>query len=264
MAYFFRGRNQQKAAQERGKLREQRGQVLTQVLPETAFVGDPMPPGEPPEGSIVVTISRQFGSGGAEIGRIVARQSGLDYIDHEIIDEVARRLGVNPQQVERQDEQTAGTVGHILEALRANNPFMMNYNTLFGPDGAPAQSKEGAYLHLTQKVLLEVATRGNCVILGRGGQFLLHNSPRTLHIYVFAPLAYRINNVMAHFNLNQSQAEQLIAQRDYEIDNYLRRNYGSDGHQPNLYHLLINTSLFTFELAANLVQEALPLAKAIG
>ena len=55
---------------------------------------------------MVVTISRQFGSGGAEIGRIVARECALEYVDHEIIDEVAQRLGVNTQQVEHQDEQT--------------------------------------------------------------------------------------------------------------------------------------------------------------
>ncbi|HLJ35247.1 MAG TPA: cytidylate kinase-like family protein [Ktedonobacteraceae bacterium] len=257
MAYFFRGRNQQRAQRS-----QQQG--LTQVLPETIWVNDPLPSGVPPEGSVVVTISRQFGSGGAEIGRIVARESALDYVDHEIIDEVARRLGVNAQHVEHHDEQTSGTVGHILEALQSSNPFAINYSTLFGPTPSPTQSRDGAYLHLTQKVVMEVATRGNSVIIGRGGQFLLHNSPRTLHIYVFAPLAYRIENVMHHFQLPHEKAVQLIERRDYEIDGYLHHNYGSDGHQPNLYHLLINTSLFSFELAARLVREALPLAKTIG
>ena len=258
MATFFRGRNKQRAQRD-GK---ERG--ATQILPETTWANDPMPPGVPPEGTVVVTISRQFGSGGAEIGRIVARECELDYVDHEIIDEVAQRLGVHRQEAERQDEQTAGTVGHILEAMRSSNPFMVNYSTLFDLAMPSGSSKEGAYLHLTQKVVLEVATRGNSVIIGRGGQFLLHNSPRTLHIYVFAPMAYRIENVKQHFQLNHEQAVQLIERRDYEIDTYLRRNYGSDGHQPNLYHLLINTSLFSFDLAAKLVCDALPLAKTIG
>src|SRR5947209_8402051 len=109
--------------------------------------------GIPVEGSVVITISRQFGSGGAEIGRIVARETGLQYVDHEIIDEVARRLGVDVQQVRRQDEYTAGTVGHILEAIQSSHSFTMNYNTLFSPMQAPAQSKELAYLRLTQKVV---------------------------------------------------------------------------------------------------------------
>jgi cytidylate kinase len=255
MAHLFRGRSQQKP---------QRNKQQTQLLPETMWANEPLPSGIPPVDGVVVTISRQFGSGGAEIGRIVAQESGLSYVDHAIIDEVARRLGVNVQQAARQDEQTAGSVGHILEAIRSSNPFTVDYSTLFGQELAPAQSRDMAYLHLTQKVMLELATQGNAVIIGRGSQFLLHNLPRTLHVYIFAPLPYRIANVMKHFQLDHDRAADLIEQRDYEHDTYLRHNYGNDGHQPGLYHLLINTGLFSFELAADLIRQTLPLAKEIG
>jgi len=257
MAQLFRGRGRQNPQRD-----EKRGS--TQVLPETTWTDTSMPTGIPAEGRVVITISRQFGSGGAEIGRIVARETGLQYVDHEIIDEVARRLGVNVKQVDTQDERTAGTVGHILEAIQSSNLFTVNYNTLFSPSQAPGQSKELAYLRLTQRVVLETATEGNAVIVGRGGQFLLHNSPRTLHIYIFAPLPDRIENVMQRFQLDRAAASMLIEQRDYSHDAYLRRYYGSDGHQPELYHLLINTGLFPFELAASFIQQALPVVKEIG
>lgn len=256
MVYLFRGRNQQ-------KLQDSRERSATQVLPETVWAGEPMPSGVPPEDGLVVTISRQFGSGGAEIGRMVARESGLNYIDHEIIDEVAKRLGVEAHQAAQQDEQTAGNVGHILKAIQSSNPFTVNYSTLFGTNMAPAQSREIAYLHLTQRVVLELASEGNAIIIGRGSQFLLHNAPRTLHIYIFAPRPYRIGTIMQHYHIDHNSAEALIEQRDYEHDAYLRHNYGSDGHQPGLYHLLINTSLFPFELAAHFISQALPLAKEI-
>jgi cytidylate kinase len=255
MAHLFRGRSQQKP---------QRNKHETQLLPETMWANEPMPSGVPPLDSVVVTISRQFGSGGSEIGHIVAAQSGLSYVDHEIIDEVARRLGVNVQQAARRDEQTSGSVGHILEAIRSSNPFTVNYSTLFGQELEPTQSRELAYLRLTQRVVLEAATQGNAVIIGRGSQFLLHNLPRTLHIYIFAPLPYRIANVMKLFQLDHDRAAALIQQRDYEHDTYLRHYYGNEGDQPSLYHLLINTSLFSFELAADLICQALPLTKAIG
>ena len=257
MAQLFRRRSQQNLPQ--GK-----HPAETQVLPETMWADEPMPSGIPPQGSVVVTISRQFGSCGSEIGYMLAQESGLNYVDHGIIDEVARRLGVNVQQVARWDEQTAGVVGHILEAIQSSSPFTVNYSALFGECRTPAQSRDLAYLHLTQKVVLEAATQGNAVIVGRGSQFLLHNAPRTLHIYVFAPLPYRITSVMQHFQLDHDQAEALIEQRDYEHDMYLRHYYGTDGHQPGLYHLLINTSLFSFEMAANLIKQALPLTKEIG
>ena len=98
----------------------------TQILPETAWNNEPLPSGTPPEGRVVVTIARQFGSGGAEIGHRVAETSKLQYIDYSIIEEVARRLGIDVQRAERQDEQTEGMAGHILEAIRTSNPFIIN------------------------------------------------------------------------------------------------------------------------------------------
>ncbi len=236
----------------------------TQVLPETAWNSEPLPSGIPPEGKVVVTIARQFGSGGAEIGHHVAETSKLQYIDYSIIEEVARRLGIDVQRAARQDEQTAGMAGHILEAIRTSNPFIVNYGSLFSQPTPPTQAKEVAHLRLTQRVVLELATEGNAVIVGRGSQFLLHNAPRTLHTYIFAPLPYRIENVMEQFHLNHIQAERLIEQRDYEHDSYLRRYYGANGHQPSLYHLLINTSLFSLELAADLIHQALPVVRELA
>ena len=261
MSYLFRGRGQGK---DKRIHQEKKDTSSTQLLPETTWTDASLPTGIPAEGRVVVTISRQFGSGGAEIGRMVAHASGLQYIDHEIIDEVARRLGVNVESAARQDEKTAGTVRHVLEAIQSSNPFAMNYATLLNPAQAPAQSRELAYFRLTQKVILELATEGNVVIIGRGSQFLLHSSPRTLHIYIFAPLPYRIENVMKHFQLDRVQATHLIERRDYDHDSYLRHYYGSDGHQPALYHLFINTCLFSVELAASLVQQALPVVQEMG
>ena len=151
--------------------------------------------------------------------------------------------------------------GHILDAIRTSYPFIVNYGSLFTQPTIPTQAKELAHLRLTQRVVLELATEGDAVIVGRGSQFLLRNAPRTLHTYIFAPLPYRIKNVMEQFHLNHAQSERLIEQRDYEHDSYLRRYYGTDGHQPSLYHLLINTSLFSLELAAGLIHQALPVVR---
>ncbi len=247
--------------QEPGQVKAQ--QNTTQILPETVWNNEPLPSGTPPEDKIVVTIARQFGSGGAEIGHLVAKTSKLQYIDYGIIEEVARRFGVDVQHASRQDEQTAGMAGHILDAIRASNPFIVNYGTLSTQSPVPTQAKELAYLHLTQRIVLELATEGDAVIVGRGSQFLLRNMPRTLHTYIFAPLPHRIKNVMEQYHLNHTAAERFIEQRDYEHDSYLRRYYGTDGHQPGLYHLLINTSLFPLELAADLIHQTLPVIKAL-
>ncbi len=223
MSYLFRGRGQ-------NPQQDKKQRAVTNLLPETTWNNDPLPLGIPPEDKVVVTISRQFGSGGAEVGRIVAEKSGLLYVDQAIIGEVAKRLGINEEQA-----------------------------ALFKPTDLPTQAQEVAYLRLTQRVLLELATEGDVVIIGRGSQFLLHGAARTLHIYIFAPLDFRIEQVINLYHLNRNSANALIERRDYEHNAYLGRYYGGTQHQPNLYHLLINTGLFTFELAANLIQQALPL-----
>jgi len=252
MSYLFRGRSQQNP-------RAGKDGTVTQQLPETTWNTESLPSGIPPQGKVVVTISRQFGSGGAEVGRILARESGLLYVDHEIIGEVARRLGINEEQAAQQDEQTVGAVGHILEALQSSTPFNVNYRALLNPAQAQAQAREVAYFRLTQRVILELATEGNAVIIGRGSQFLLHALPRTLHVYIFAPLGYRIEQAMQRYQLDRVKAKELVERRDYEHEAYLGRYYGASQHQPYLYHLLINTSLFTNELAANLIRQALPI-----
>jgi CMP/dCMP kinase len=155
-------------------------------------------------------------------------------------------------------------VRHILEAIQASHLFTVNFSPFFGPEMAADRAKGLAYLRLTQKVILELASEGDAVIIGRGSQFVLHNAPRTLHIYIFAPLTYRIERIMQGFRLDRTHALELIEQRDYEYDDYARRFYGMNRHQPELYHLLINTSLFSPELSANLIEQTLPLAKEIG
>jgi cytidylate kinase len=255
---FFRGRGQHETPAKQTP-------SVTRVLSEAGEGYSTLPAGVPEGENIVVTIARQCGSGGAEVGRILARQGNLHYLDHEIIDEVARRSGVAVEQIENQDEQTSGPLGYVLEALNSNMPFNLNYSKLLQPQAlnTPAPTREQAYFRLTQRVVLEMASAGNAVIIGRGGQFLLRGLPRVLHVYIFAPLPRRIENVMEHFHLTRARAIDFIERRDDETENYLRHYYGSNGTQPELYHLLLNTGLFSFETAANLITEALPLAKEI-
>lgn len=239
---------------------------VTRLLPETEDQGSTLPAGVPEGEKIVVTIARQCGSGGSEIGRILARRANLHYLDHEIIDEVARRSGVTPEQVEDRDEQARGPLGYMLEALTTNALFNLNYSKVLQLRAVhfPTLTQEQAYFRLTQRVVLEMASAGNAVIIGRGSQFLLRGLPRVLHISIFAPLPRRIENISSLLQFTRAEAIEFIERRDGETENYLRHYYGSNGTRPELYHLLINTGLFSFETAADLIVQALPFAREIS
>ncbi|MGH2482799.1 MAG: AAA family ATPase [Ktedonobacteraceae bacterium] len=249
MLNFFRGRSQQQT---------------TQLLPETILEDEPLPEGIPAEGKTIVTIASQFGSGGSEVGRIVAHECGLLYLNHEIIAEVARRSGVNVEQAASRDERTLGMARHVLEALHTNSPFSINVNTLLNPTLPPTYAHELVYWQLTRKVIMELATAGDAVIIGRGSQFLLHNKPRTLHVFIFAPRSQRIENVMLHQDMSRERATRMVERRDYEQEAYVNRYFGSSQDHPDLYHLLIDTHLFPLEQAADMIKQALPLLANFG
>jgi len=234
-------------------------QQTTHILPETVLEGETLPEGVPAEGKIVVTISSQFGSGGSEAGRMVADECGLLYLDHQIIAEVARRSGLNAEQAASQDERTLGMARHVLEALHTNSPFSINVNTLLNPRLPPTYAQELVYWQLTRTVIMELATAGNAVIIGRGSQFLLHSKPRILHVFIFAPRSQRIENVMLHQQVSRERATRMVERRDYEQEAYLNRYFGSSQDHPGLYHLLMDTQLFPIEQAAEIIKQALPL-----
>ncbi|GCE48951.1 cytidylate kinase [Thermosporothrix hazakensis] len=216
----------------------------------------------PPVGTTVITVTRKFASGGSEIARLVAERLGFACVDNDIISKVARRLNQDEQSVAKHDEQTTGITGHLLTALQTTNPLTINYGTVFNKNEAIiSQSHEQALFQLTQQILLEAATQGNVLLVGRGSQLLLQQAPRTLHIAIFAPMQLRIQNVMRQMQLSAEEAAHLIAERDYEQRRYLLYNYGNDGQQIELYHLLINTGLFTYEQAADLICQALATAQ---
>jgi len=252
MLNFFRGRSQQQT-------RAQSDQQKTKLLPETILEDEALSEGIPVEGKIVVTISSQFGSGGSEVGRIVAKECGLLYLDHEIIAEVAKRSGVNVEQAASRDERTLGMARHVLEALHSNSPFSINVDTLLNPTLPPAYTQELVYWQVTRRVIMELATAGNAVIIGRGSQFLLRDKPRTLHVYIFAPRSQRIENVMLHQQVNRDRATRMVDRRDYEQEAYLNRYFGSSQDHPDLYHLLMDTHLFPIEQAADIIKQTLPL-----
>src|SRR5438876_7203983 len=117
----------------RGQPQEQKEQVATQLLPETMWAGnEKIPSGTPPENSVVVTISRQFGSGGDAVGRLLAQQSNLQYIDRQFIDEISLQLNTEPAQPTKLSTPPSDLAGQIIEAVQVSNPFVANYSSPLG------------------------------------------------------------------------------------------------------------------------------------
>ena len=199
---------------------------------------------------IVITVSRQLGCGGREIGRRVAEKLGIAYLDHEIITRAAGLAGVSEEILADVDERRP-TLLDFMADLLARYPTASEL-------GMPAVDIEppvgqDAYRSLFEDVIRDVANKGSAVIVGRGGQMILRDNPRAMHMHVIAPFDLRVKRVMEREGLSRADAEKRVHDSDRNRAGYLKTYYKMDWQNPELYALMINTGRLDMDTAVDLV-----------
>ena len=134
----------------------------------------------------VVTLAREYGSGGADIGRKVAELMGWVCLDKQIIDRVAVLGKVDSTWAEKADEHASAWWERVMKSFRSGGPeSYVGEGSEFGVDRDTLQL-------FTASVIEQAAKEGSCVIIGRSSQCVLNHNPNVLHVLVFAPLAEKI------------------------------------------------------------------------
>ncbi len=199
----------------------------------------------------VITIGRQFGAGGATVGRMLATELKADFLDSQIIDEVARRLELPKEEVEAEDEQPGSLLARLLVALGSatSEPLIPPEATAWTPPNAgPTFDTRKAVLQITQHVIQEAARTGNVVIVGRGGAYILSNHPGALHVFLRASEAVRAKVIMARLNIgNEEEARRRLKQADENWTAYIKQVYGHDRNHPAHYDLVLDTGRLGYE-----------------
>jgi cytidylate kinase len=181
----------------------------------------------------VITISREFGSGGAMLAEALAARLGWQLLDRTIVEQVAAAARVDPELVTRYDERP-DTWLHTL----AKNVF--SYGALEGVNTPPEMVDAESLAARSRRVIEQAASLGECVIVGRGAQCALAGRPGVLHVFVFAPAEERIRR--ARERGLQGDVSGLI-KVDRERGDFTRTLYGRDWRDPQLYHLMLNSTL---------------------
>ena len=197
---------------------------------------------------IAITISRQFCCGGATIGHMVASKMGFYYADREVLLLAAESLGVPVEEISWRDERLASTWDRITElftfglpdATYAAPPFRtVTDEHLFGLEG---------------KIIKELADREDCVVVGRGGLHVLRDHPGAVHVFLHAPVEYRVKlAIEAYHAKTEEQAAFLIQESDRARQAYLARMAKYDWLCSSNYHLTMDTSLVPPEKAAEVI-----------
>lgn len=200
----------------------------------------------------VITISRQYGSLGDEIGKDVAERLHLRFVDQDVIGEVARRLGVPASRLNELDERRGRIVGDLVRTMRQLYPATRLPETASdNPD-----LDESSYLQVIRQVIWEVARGDDAVIVGRGSAFVLQKHPDLIHVLVVAPIEVRVERIMAAEGLDQSQALHRVKETDASRARYIRHFYRTNWLDLNHYDLVVNTGHFTQLRATDLVVAA--------
>src|SRR3569623_446893 len=144
----------------------------------------------------VITISHEIGSGGREIGQMVAKKLGLPFIDQEIVQGVANRLGISKKAAEELDERADHLIDRILASLSIEAAGILQ------DTDTSAVVSTSAYQRAAQGVLETVVAGGNGVIAGHGANFYLAGRPGFFSVFIYAPLEARVQKVMQRRSIN--------------------------------------------------------------
>ncbi len=197
------------------------------------------------ENNRIIVISRQYGSGGSEIGRRLATELGIPYYDKVFFDKRVEDKGLSPAFMEEQEQKF---VSSLLFSLATGGYHHSTDRTV----ADQVFIAENDALH-------EVARQGSCVVMGHCADYLLEEEYDVFSVFVHAPLSQRVKRAVEEYDLDPKRAERTVKDMDrsrarhYEY--YTDRTWGD----PNNYHLCVNSGRLGIEKAVQLIRQALEL-----
>ena len=193
----------------------------------------------------VITVGREFGSGGRSVGKAVAAALGWDYYDQELVRHVAEKTGFAERYIEETGEYSASKSRLAYAFSSVGSPEVMN--------GLSASD----YLWTVQrKVILDLAEKGNCVIVGRCADLVLTGQDvDCLSLFICAPFEWRVHHRMELENLDEKAARALVEKTDAQREKYYTHYTGRPWGLPENYDICINSARLGIDRTAALLAE---------
>ena len=190
----------------------------------------------------IITISREFGSGGRTIGRRVAEELGIPFYDKEIVEQISLESGFDPTFVEEHGEHAPGRT---------------RFSYAFAPQGVPGimngLSTADFLWNIQCGVILQLADQGPCVIVGRNADYILKDRPDALHAYVFADTPYRAERIVRLYGESEKKPEVRLAEKDkrrrVNYQHYTGRTWG----QAQNYDICLDTGVLGIEQCRDII-----------
>ncbi len=193
----------------------------------------------------VITISRQFGAGGRTLGDMIAKELDYLFLDDLIIQELAERAKVSEDFVKSMERTAGSKLSKFLSGLISSN-YM---ERIVG--AGKGYIDEKIYVELLHDIVMNFAKQDNVVLLGRGGQYILHDFNGAFHILLVAKLHDRIKFLQRFYNISDAKAQKFAKQGETRRYRLYKQFGKEDYDQPYLYHLVLNMSTLSLDQALN-------------
>ena len=226
----------------------------------------------------VITIESRLGAGGADLGRMVAKEMDLDFIDRLMLADIARRVGATVTALADQERRVPSMASRFAQTIQrmlhrsamagmGGDPYFgpgieqllaRPYSEMEEPPHTSAEEiDEKHFIETAAEVINDLAEIGNVVLLGRGGAAILHDNPKVLRVGVVAKMEDRVIRLQQQRRFETpEQAEELIVHADLAQHRYFDKAFGSSPIDPFLYHFMWNTSDVSIEYAAQVTVDA--------
>ena len=190
----------------------------------------------------IITISREFGSGGRTVGHLIAEKLGIPFYDKELVDQIALESGFAPKFVEENGEHSPGS-------------SLFSY--AFAPQGVPGVmnglSTADFLWNIQCSVILQLAEKGPCVIVGRNADYILKDREDALHVYVYADKEFRADRIVRLYGESEKAPEARLNEKDkrrrVNYQHYTGRTWG----QSQNYNVCLDSGVLGVEQCADIV-----------
>ena len=193
----------------------------------------------------VISISREFGSGGRLIGKQLAQQLGIPCYDRTIIQKAAEKSGLSPDFIARAGERLRGRFRLPVPAGGGNPAFS---------DQSVPASQQAFFAQ--SEVILELADQGPCVIVGRCAGWVLREQPHVLNVFIHADRQERLRRAVEEYGIPQDQAASVLHRFDHRRSNFYHANTGRSWREREGYHMVLDSGLLGVELCSQLLVAA--------
>ena len=188
----------------------------------------------------IITISREFGSGGRFIGEEVAKKLGIAYYDKNIINQIAEKSGLSPDYVQESAELS---------------PKRGLFAYAFAGRDITGKSVEDMVYEAQRKVILEVAEKEACVIIGRNADFILRDRADVLNVFIHGDMPEKVQRISQLYHVSKQDAVKLIADTDKRrmanYNFYTEQKWGKAGN----YTLCLNSSQLGYDRCEAIIME---------